>query len=425
MKFETKDYNSYTINLCNINKWKTIEFYLNIKTPIKKEEITIRKILFSVLFHSCKEYPNPKEISIKLEDLYSSVVSDSTYRDGRFLITELYASTLEDKYTEENNFEETIKLLSEILFNPKVENSSFDDQVVNIYKERLKLSLESVKEQPGRYASIRGLEEHDKTSITSYRMDGSLEDLESIDGKSLYKYYKKIFKTNLFDFYIVGNINMNKTSSIIKKYFNKIDIISRKNNNVYLNDKIIKKTKITKEKIDFEQSTLKMYYKFDKLTKKERLYIAKIFSLILGSTPSLLFDKVREKHSLCYSIGCRYSFYDNLLVVSTSISKDKYEKAKKLIRETIKDVVRQNFSNKILEDKKTFAINMFENIDTNQASLKSYMVDAFTLELYNKDEMIENIKKVTKNDIVKVSKKLRLESIYFLEGDKNDKARNS
>ena len=67
MKFETKDYNSYTINLCNIKKFKTIELWLNIKTPIKKEEITIRKILFSVLFHSTKEYSSPKEISIKLE----------------------------------------------------------------------------------------------------------------------------------------------------------------------------------------------------------------------------------------------------------------------------------------------------------------------------------------------------------------------
>ena len=46
------------------------------------------------------------------------------------------------------------------------------------------------------------------------------------------------------------------------------------------------------------------------------------------------------------------------------------------------------------------------------------MIDAFTLEEFTKEEMIDNIKKVTKNDIIKVSKKLKLESVYFLEGDK-------
>ncbi len=421
MKFESKDYNSYTINLCNIKKFKTIELFLNIKTPIKKEEITIRKLLFSVLFHSCKEYPTPKEISIKLEDLYSAGLSESVYRDGRFLVTEASISSLEDKYTEENNFEEAVHLLSEILLNPKIENDSFDDKIVDLYKTRFKASIENITENPGRYAAIRGLEEHNKNSITSYRMDGYIEDLDKIDGKSLYKYYKKIFKTNLFDFYVVGNITLNKVSSIIKKYFNKIDIISKKNTNIFLNDKLLKKVNTTKEQLDYEQSVLRMYYKFDKSSKNDRLFTNRVLSLILGNIPSLLFEKVREKHSLCYSISCRYSYYDNILVIMTNISKENYERVKKLIRETIKDVTRQNFSNKLLEDKKNLIINYFENIDSNPYQLKNYMLDTYTLELMDKDQMIENIKKVSKNDIVKAAKKLKLESIYFLEGVKNDK----
>ena len=422
MKFETKDYNSYTINLCNIKKFKTIELWLNIKTPIKKEEITIRKILFSVLFHSTQEYSSPKEISIKLEDLYSSYITESVYREGKFLLTEVLLSCLEDKYTEENNFEEAIKLLSEILFNPKIENESFDEKIVNLYKERLKTSIENIKEVPARYAHTRGLEEHDKNSITSYRMIGYIEDLDNIDGKTLYKYYKKIIKTNLFDFYVIGNITFNKLSPIIKKYFNKIDIISRKNTNVFLNDKIIKKAKTTKESIAFEQSILKMYFKFDKVTKHERLFYIKILSLILGNVPGLLFDKVREKHSLCYSISGRYSYYDNILCITTNISKENYEKVRKLINETIKDITKQKFSNEILEDKKNLAINFYENLDSSSQNLKSYMVETYTLELMDKDEIIKNIKKITKNDIVKVAKKIKLESVYFLEGVKDEKA---
>lgn len=423
MKFETKDYNSYTINLCNIKKFKTIELYLDIKTPIKKEEITQRLILFSVLFHSSNSYDNPKDLCIKLEDLYSAIINQNTYRIGKHIITEFTLSCLEDKYTEEDNFNKSLSLLNDIIFNPKVENNSFDDKIVDLYKERLRLNIENIKENPRNYATIRGIEEHDPASITSYRLKGYIEDLDQIDGKSLYNYYKKMIKTNLFDFYVVGNITMNKISSLIKKNFDKINIISKKNTNILLNDKIIKKVKTTKEELDYEQSILKIYYKFDNISTKERFFAAKIASLILGNTPSLLFTKVREKHSLCYSIGCSYSYYDNILCVSTFISKENYDKVKKLIKETIKDIQKQNFTDQILEDKKNQVINYYENIDMSSNTLKTYMVQTYTLGLMDKEEIINNVINTNKNDISKVMKKIKLESIYFLEGVKNEKDR--
>ena len=221
MNFESKDYTSYTINLAKLKKFKTIDLYLIIREPIKKDEITIRKILFAVLTHNSKKYINPKDISIKLEDLYSAKISDATYRDGRFINTEFFLSGLEDKYTEENNYEQIIELLSEILFNPNIEKESFNEDIINLYKERLKNNILELKENPKVYASLRSFELHNPSSVTSYRLDGYIEDLEKINGKTLYKYYKKMLKTNLFDFYVIGNTNFSYISPLIKKYFSK------------------------------------------------------------------------------------------------------------------------------------------------------------------------------------------------------------
>ena len=213
MKYEIKDYNSYTVNLWNIKRFKNIDIVLQIRENIKKEEITIRKILFNVLFHSSSNYKSPKELTIKLEDLYSAIIDTRTYRTGNFICTELIISALEDKYTEENNYNKVIELLSELLFNPKIENNSFDDKIVDLYKEKVRNQITTIKDFPNQYASYKGNLLHDPNSVTSYTMYGYLEDLDNINGKTLFEYYKKVLKTNLFDFYVIGNITMNKISS--------------------------------------------------------------------------------------------------------------------------------------------------------------------------------------------------------------------
>ena len=420
MKFESKDYTSYTINLAKLNKFKTIDLYLIIREPIKKEEITIRKILFAVLTHNSKKYYNPKDITIKLEDLYSARIFDSTYRDGRFINTEIFLSGLEDKYTEENNYERIIELLSEILFNPKVENDSFDDEIINLYKERLKNNILELKENPKVYASIKSFELHNKSSVTSYRLDGYIEDLDKIDGKSLYKYYKKVLKTNLFDFYVVGNTNFSYISPLIKKYFSKINIISKKNTNILVKDKTLNRLTTYKESLDFEQSILYLFYKFDNIRPNDRFFKAKIASLLLNGPSGLLFSDIREKHSLCYYIGAEYDYFDNILVITAYISKDNKDKVIKLIKDNIKKLTKLKFNEDLLEAKKDSVINFYENYDLSSYRLKNYMYDTYTLNLMNKDEIITNIKKVNKNDIAKITKKLKLETIYYLEGVKNE-----
>ena len=50
MKITYKDYGAYRLHFHNTNKFKTTIFKIELKEPIKKENITKRNLLFDILF---------------------------------------------------------------------------------------------------------------------------------------------------------------------------------------------------------------------------------------------------------------------------------------------------------------------------------------------------------------------------------------
>ena len=56
MKYTNKDMGSYNIHLIKTDKYKTITIRVMFKRKIKKEEITIRNVLASLLVQSTNKY---------------------------------------------------------------------------------------------------------------------------------------------------------------------------------------------------------------------------------------------------------------------------------------------------------------------------------------------------------------------------------
>ena len=122
MEYINKDLNSYKLHLIKTDKFKTVTFKVLFRSPIVKEEITIRNVLCDILLQSTKNYNSKRKMSIKAEDLYSLHINNSVSRNGNYITSSFTMSVLDDKYTEENNMLESIKFLSEILFNPDIKD---------------------------------------------------------------------------------------------------------------------------------------------------------------------------------------------------------------------------------------------------------------------------------------------------------------
>ena len=155
MKYTRKDFGSYKLHLINTDKFKTVMIRVSFRSPIKKEEITIRNILTNMLMHSSKKYNTKRALTIKAQDLYAADLQVSNTRLGNYINTDFYLSILNDKYTEDGNFKDSIEFLSEVIFNPDVCDDKFRDENFDIVKTTCRSALESIKENTSNYSLVK------------------------------------------------------------------------------------------------------------------------------------------------------------------------------------------------------------------------------------------------------------------------------
>ena len=146
MNYTKKDLGSFSLHLINTNKFKTITVKVVFHTPIKKEEITKKNILTDILLQSTQKYDSKRKLTIEAEELYSAEIGTSNQRIGNYIFTSFLLQVLHDKYTEEGNLEKSLEFLSEIIYNPDINESGFQKDKLDLAKYNMVVSLSTIKE---------------------------------------------------------------------------------------------------------------------------------------------------------------------------------------------------------------------------------------------------------------------------------------
>ena len=418
MIFEEKDLGIYKLHFKKEEKFKYTDVCLKFRKKIEKKDLIYLRLLKSLLTKSSFEYKTTRLLNIKKEDLYNPEIFIASYRKGNIINFEFWISILDDKYTQKNNFNESINFGMSILFNPDIENNCWNNKYFDIEKNRVIDEINSIKENPRLYSDIQAFKAFDKDGIVSYNIY-DLEELNNITSTSLYEYYINFINNSLLDIYVCGNNDINNLITLFKKHI-KNKILKKNDLNPYLEySKIRNKILIAKEKSNYKESRLIIINKTNKLTEFEEKYVTPIYNYILGGgTNSLLFDNIREKYNLCYSIFSSFNSYDHLLVINSSIDSKNFLKVKKSIEDNILNMRKGNFSKNQLNN----FIELFKtNIQSIEDSIENiiYYMQSYEYNSDNLETKLEHFKKVTKKDIIKVSKKIDIDTIYLLEGDSN------
>lgn len=417
MQVINKDLGSYNLHFIKTDIFKTITMKVIFHTPIIKEDITKRNILSDILLQSTKEYKTRRDLTIKSEDLYAADIYTSNQRVGNYIMTSFILQTLNDKYTEENNFEESIKFLHEIIFNPDVEEERFKEDKLELVKSNATLALNSIKEDAANYSLIRMSEAYDKTSPISYRMTGYLEDLDKITEENLYEYYERMLDNDYVDIFILGDINEKELLPIIKKYFKFKKVKKRKASYYLPNKKPRKRRLFAKETTKNSQSKLAIACPITKMTDYEKNYSLLLANIILGGTgDSKLFTEVREENSLCYTIRSNYNRLDNLMVINAGIDNVNFDKAVELITKNVQDMKKGKFTDSDINVAKEFYKTSAESLMESPSRIINEVLTEEILGVEPLSERVRKIEKVTKKDIMRACKKINMDTVFLLEG---------
>lgn len=424
MEYKSYDCNSYTIQTIKTNKFKTIRIEIIFNRIAKKEETPFFVFLSDLLTESSSKYKSRKEVVIRLEELYKAAFYATTNKIGNMLTISFVIEFIDPRYLNDKNYlEEVVSLPFEFLNNPDIENKEFKITNFNIVKRRLIQEIDSIKENSSRLALIKALNKMDSKSITSARLLGTKQDIAKITPQNLFHTYEDLFNHSNCDIFVIGNINMAKIVNIIKnKFQNKVIKLSKPS--LIVNNKTRSKVLKVSSSSTFIQSTLVMIYNICNLTKKEKDISFPLFNYILGSggISSKLYQKLRIDNSLCYSVRSLYLKYDGLLIIQVSLDEENVKKAEKLIKKAIMEMKKGEYEDKEIKNaQKNIEFSLKMNLDNNISILDNYVFHYFdNIPLTN--ERIELLNKISKEDLLKCAKSLKLNTIYIQNaGEQNER----
>ena len=401
------------------DKFKTNLVAVFLTTKLNRENVTKNALISMMLRRGSKNMPTQEEISKTMEEMYGASFDCGLDKTGDNQVLKFYIESINDNFLPkqgENILEKSIKNILEIIFNPYTENDSFKNEYIEQEKNNLKQRIEGKIDNKARYAMDRCIEEMYKDKPFGLYKFGYIDDLESINGKNLYQYYKELINSCKLDIFVSGNIN-EKVENIVKQDENIIKLLDR--NAEYtvpkLESKQEKQEEIVTESMDVTQG--KLLLGLDVNIDDEKLkYDTLIYNSILGgSANSKMFQNVREKAHLAYVASSSYLRYKSNIFVNCGIEIGNYEKALELIRKQIDDMKKGKFTDKDIEDAKTGIIANIKTIaDEQDTELTYYFGQELSQNKTSVEEYEEKINNVSKEDIINIANKVSINIVYFL-----------
>lgn len=411
IKFHTIDTKKFKTNLIAVFLTKKLD----------RENVTKNALISAILRRGSKTMCSQEEISKQMEEMYGASFDCGLDKTGDNQVLRFYLETVNDNFLPQegqNMLKDSLEKLLEIVFNPYIENESFKPEYVEQEKNNIKQRIEGKIDNKARYALDRCIEEmYQDEPFGLYRF-GYIEDLENLNGKNLYAYYKELINSCKIDIFVSGMIQDDMKQTILAN--ENIEKLKERTPDYVLprelNKTLPEKENIVTESMEVTQG--KLILGLDVSVDKEDLrYEIAIYNSILGgSANSKLFQNVREKAHLAYVASSSYLRYKNIILINCGIEIANYEKALELIHQQIEDMKKGEFTEEDIQDAKKGIVAAINAIDDEQDTGITYYFGQELSEAYISMEEYKNrVEKVSKEDVLHIAENVAVNTVYFLK----------
>lgn len=399
------------------NKFKTNLLAIFLSVPLTRQNVTKNALLAAILRRGTANMPTQEIISKNLEEMYGAGFDCGIEKNGDNQTIKFYLESINDEFLpqKEELLKRSFDILFDIAFNPLIEEGKFKEKYVQGEKENLKQIIEGKIDNKGSYAMERCIEEMYKNKAYGLYKYGYIEDLETITSEELYKYYKEVIKTCKIDIFVSGMLPKHIEQTVREN--KNIITLQERETKLYEEQKDINhEERLKEESMDVTQG--KLVLGLDVMCNIENLsYVTMCYNTILGGgANSKMFQNVREKASLAYTVGSNYLKRKQNIIIRAGIEIQNYKKALEIIKQQLEDMKNGNFTDEDIQNAKNLIIETIENIPEEQDTEISYY---FGQELSGTnikvEEYKEKIQNVNKEQIIEVAKSVKINTIYFLK----------
>lgn len=403
----------------NTDKFKTNLFAIFLTTKLNRENVTKNALISMLLRRGSKMMKSQEEISKKMEELYGASFDCGLDKTGDNQVLKFYIEAVNDKYLPEHNeniLKTVIESLLDIVFNPYIENEGFKKDYFEQEKNNVKQRIEGKIDNKARYSLERCIEEMYKNEPYGLYKFGYKEDLDKINEKDLYKYYKELINTCKIDIFLSGDLN-----GTIEKFIEENENIEKLQEREpdfempKLPEKDEAKENIVTESMDVSQGKLVIGLNVNIDNDEEKYWTLMYNSILGGSANSKLFQNVREKAHLAYVASSSYYRFKSLIFINSGIEISNYDKALKLIREQIEEMKQGKFTDEEIENSKKGIIAAIKTIDDEQdTGITYYFGQELSGTNVSEEDYIKKVENINKENIIDIANKVQINTVYFL-----------
>lgn len=409
-KYQIRNFEVYHIPS---TKYKTFTIGIYFLSPFEEKELSHKSLLSNYLTKYNAFHQTEKELSSYLKKLYGMDLYCGYGRTGLVTSMNFMVNSINDKFLKEdvNLLEKAVEVLNDTLNHP-----FFDETLLELEKKLLIEDIQRLNDNKYQYATKRFIETMMPNEKCHYSSIGTVESVQEITLESIEKAFHQM-KSNQKLIYIIGDFEEVE----IKKAFEKLEIGETRNEKLDFIDyetKTFDKVNEVIEEQDNRQSIVLMGYRSE-IRLVDPLYDAmSVLSGMLGGYfHSTLFQEIREKRSLAYSVNCDYNPKKGNFAIYAGISAEKYSNFKEVVNKIVNEYQNGLIDLDVFELTKKAIINgIYKSADQQSYGLQYILNNLAGIKTRSIEEKVDSINHVSKESIIEAANCLKLDTIFFLKG---------
>ena len=409
------------LNIVETDKFKSNLLTVNFIRRLERDEVTMNALLPMVLERGSNTFPTKLLLERKLEEMYGASLDLGSSKRGERQLIKVSIEWADSKFTEDAGVgNEAINLLKGVLFDPVLNDDSFDSEFIAQERRILISRIRSRINDKRNYAMSRCIEEMCKGERFGIYSLGYEEDIESIDGVRLYEHYRNIIMTSPIEIFFVGNLDGLDLKQLIPAELHNRSEIQEIPREIIPGNNLSKRR--VEEKMSVSQGKLVLGFR-SSIPYEDELYNGLLIGneLLGGGPNSHMFKTVREESSLAYYASSSLIKHKSIILADAGIKFSDYKQALDLIIEQVSRLKSGDFTEEDLQIAKKSIENSSRSImDSNQMISEFFLGKVISKDERTLDQMLDDLGMTDRDKIISAMDTVTLDTIYFLNGKEGE-----
>jgi predicted Zn-dependent peptidase len=401
------------LNLCILKtgKFKDISFSFRFLSKTSEKDATVRALIASMASDRNEKAVTKVDMTRLSDQMYGSYVDVRNTGFGSAICTEFKTKVLNGKYV---NQPVILEGFMEWMFD-MIRYPLINEETLKEAKKNTRSILIRSMDNPMQFAMKKAFETAGKGYPLSVNIQGSIDILDAISVEDCKATLLDMIENIRLDIFVVGDVDENDIIDKIKSSF-----LYRKRDNVqtmYRIESLAFQSVELSRRMD--QSNLILIYNPQVIPTDVDYWPLRVAMTAFGQLPSsLCFTEIREKRSLCYTIGAQMITFDGVGFVYTGIDANQADTVENLVDIQIDAVRRGQLSDSLIDASKKMMINSIRQIDDDASAIINYYYQIFLIGRYtDKEQIIADISAVTSEEMKDAFAKMTKVTRFLLKGE--------